>query len=235
MKPGKAKRLQHAANGVLGRRRFKWRKVKEDGELGERSRDALHMACWLLGFSDEQLDKIHRGKLTPHIEAVLLGEKPRSEAMKRRDAARRDDARRKRKKHKEAGTLGSIQVVLRPGEPHYNGSSEVLAYIEGFLLDRGLPLGSGKRTPAHNAAIGGSSTSDHLTTKTSTDARDFPTFSGEDDARALAAHLGNASWSANSYATFDIRVDGHTFRIQILWGSHIGHGDHVHVGVSFIA
>jgi hypothetical protein len=136
------------------------------------------------------------------------------------------------------GTLASVRIKSTAGgAPHWGGASDLMGQlIAPFMAEKfGLAKGSGKRTPAHNAAIGGSESSDHLTTKLFTFARDFPTFSGEAAARALAAALGNTSWQPNSFATFDVVVDGHTFRIQILWGSGIDHGDHVHVGVSLVA
>jgi peptidase M15-like protein len=105
-------------------------------------------------------------------------------------------------------------------------------FVEPFMLTRGLSAGSGKRTPAENARVGGSSTSDHLTTKRTTAARDFPTYSGEDAARALAKAMGIRAWQPNSYTTYPVTAGGHSFRVQILWGSAIKHGDHVHVGVS---
>ena len=122
------------------------------------------------------------------------------------------------------------------GRPHWGGAADLMGqFIAPFMNDRGLPTGSGKRTPEHNAAIGGSPTSDHLTTTTTTFARDFPTFSGEDDARALAEALGISGWQANSFDAFNVVVDGITFRVQILWGAAIAHGDHVHVGVSLVS
>ncbi len=125
------------------------------------------------------------------------------------------------------------KINTNPGEPHWGGSGDLMAQvIEPFMVKRGLPIGSGKRTPAYNAQIGGSPTSDHLTTKTTTMARDFPTFSGADDAHALAAFLGFGGWSQNTYTAFNYTWQGVAFRVQILWGSAIGHGDHVHVGVS---
>lgn len=140
-------------------------------------------------------------------------------------------------RHAQKGKLSGVRIrSTAPGNPHWGGAADVVGqFITPFMAKRGLPKGSGKRTPAHNAAIGGSSSSDHLTTHTTTFARDYPTFTGEDDARALAAALGNRSWQSNSYDTFDVRIGGHTWRIQILWGSAIGHGDHVHVGVSLVA
>ena len=135
------------------------------------------------------------------------------------------------------GTPSSVQIRSTvAGAPHWGGAADLMGqFIAPFMAEKfGLAKGSGKRTPAYNASIGGSPVSDHLTTHTTTFARDFPTFSGDAAARALAAALGNKNWRANSYDTFDITVDGITFRVQILWGAAIGHGDHVHVGVSLL-
>lgn len=135
------------------------------------------------------------------------------------------------------GTLASVRIKSTAGgASHWGGGADLMGqFIAPFMAEKfGLAKGSGKRTPAHNAAIGGSPTSDHLTTHLLTFARDFPTFDGEAAARALAAALGNHNWQPNSFDTFDVVVDGHTFRIQILWGAGIDHGDHVHVGVSLV-
>ncbi len=134
-------------------------------------------------------------------------------------------------------TLSSVRIKsTSPGPPHWGGAADLMGqFIAPFMAEKfGLAKGSGKRTPQHNREIGGSPTSDHLTTHRTTFARDFPTFSGEAAARALAAALGNAAWQANSYDSFNVTVDDITFRVQILWGSAIGHGDHVHVGVSLV-
>jgi hypothetical protein len=129
--------------------------------------------------------------------------------------------------------LEDVRITTTPGEPHWGGAGDVLTqFIEPFMVERGLPIGSGKRTPERNAAIGGSRRSDHLTTNSTTAARDFPTFSGEDDARALAKALGCTTWQPNSYEPFIFSAGGHRWRAQVLWGAGIGHGDHVHVGIS---
>jgi hypothetical protein len=67
-------------------------------------------------------------------------------------------------------------------------------------------------------------------------ARDFPTLSGEDDARALAHKMGFESWVPNSHegGTFQIKLGGQSFQVQILWGALIDHDDHVHVGMHAI-
>jgi hypothetical protein len=234
----RAPELQKGVDRILGRRKFDWRKVEIDGVAGLETFRAAHFALWLIGASEDQLRRVRREhRITDHAFKLLTGEIERSVAMKRRDEQRRPEVRRLRAEHKKRGTLAGVQIrSTAPGETHWGGSRDVMEqFVEPFMLHRGLPLGSHKRTPAYNAAIGGSPVSDHLTTHTTTDARDFPTFSGEDDARALAAAIGWKSWSPNSYATFEFTVDGHRFRIQILWGSGIGHGDHVHVGISILS
>lgn len=137
----------------------------------------------------------------------------------------------------QGGTLASVRIrSTAGGRPHWGGGADLMGqFIAPFMAERfGLAKGSGKRTPAHNAAIGGSPTSDHLTTMLLTFARDFPTFSGEAAARALAAALGEPDWQPNSFDSFIVVVDGWQFEVQILWGAGIDHGDHVHVGVQLI-
>lgn len=136
------------------------------------------------------------------------------------------------------GTFKGVQLKSTAlGAPHWGGGADIMGqFVAPFMAKHyGLPKGSGKRTPQHNAEIGGSPTSDHLTTRTNTFARDFPTFSGEPAARALAQEIGWTSWSANSYDTFDLRLGDHVFRFQILWGAGIDHGDHVHVGIELVS
>lgn len=133
--------------------------------------------------------------------------------------------------------LSEVKIrVTTAGRPHWGSTADLMGqFVAPFLLQHfGLRKGSGKRTPRHNAEIGGSPTSDHLTTKLTTFARDFPTFDGEAAARALALAFGIEGWQANSFETHTVVVDGVTFTVQILWGSAIGHGDHIHVGISLV-
>lgn len=134
------------------------------------------------------------------------------------------------------GTLAGVQIrSTAGGRPHWGGAADLMGqFVTPFMNKRGLPTGSKKRTPRRNAKIGGSPTSDHLTTMLLTFAVDFPTFSGEDDARALALAFGISGWKPNSFTSHRVVVDGYVFEIQILWGSGIDHGDHVHVGLEFI-
>lgn len=128
--------------------------------------------------------------------------------------------------------LARVKVNPKPGSPSWGGAGDVLhQYVVPFMKRQGLSAGSEKRSPAQNSAVGGSSSSDHLTTNTLSDAIDFPTTNGEGAARALAASMGSKSWAANSYGTFQVKVGRYTFQVQILWGAGIDHADHVHVGV----
>jgi hypothetical protein len=131
-----------------------------------------------------------------------------------------------------ASSLKDVRVTLSPRDPHWGGSNDVMQqYVEPFMAARGLPIGSGKRTPAQNTAVHGSATSDHLTTHEQTAARDFPTSAGEDDGRALAASMGFGAWQPNSFTKFTFSAGGHNWQAQILWGAAIDHDDHVHVGI----
>jgi hypothetical protein len=131
------------------------------------------------------------------------------------------------------GGLEAVRVTPNPGDPNWGGSGDVMQqHVERFMVERGVPLGSGKRTPAENRECGGSPTSDHLTTKTTTAARDFPTRTGEGHARALAASMGCDDWQPNSFASFTFSAGGRSWSAQILWGAAIDHDDHVHVGIS---
>lgn len=81
-----------------------------------------------------------------------------------------------------------------------------------------------KRTPAENASVGGSSTSDHLTTDTASYAADLPA----DDAlaRRIASRLGMASHTG----TQEITKNG--YRYQLIWQDE-GHYDHIHLGAEW--
>jgi hypothetical protein len=202
-----------------------------DDQFGDETAQGCAKAAFLLGVMRRRIDDVEKRKVVDRrVQHVLRRPEIRTAAQKQRARRRREELRAKLDAEP---TLDSCIVTATAGPQHWGGSNDPMThFVEPFMLKRGLPLGSGKRTPAHNAAIGGSATSDHLTTKTTTAARDFPTFAGEDDARALAQAMGIDAWRPNDHTLFAITAGGQAFRVQILWGAAIDHGDHVHVGVS---
>jgi hypothetical protein len=206
-------------------------KLLEDGKLGEQTLQATIMGAHIRGLVRSRLNQIEKQHLIiQRVQLKLRRPEGRTDAEKKRAKERRDDLR---KKLDSRPSLKEVAVTLTAGNPHFGGSNDVMTeFVEPFMVKRGLPLGSGKRTPAQNLAAGGSSTSDHLTTMTRAAARDFPTFAGEDDARALAKAMGVGPWEPNKFTKFQFSAGGNAFRVQILWGAEIDHDDHVHVGIS---
>jgi hypothetical protein len=205
--------------------------LDEDEKFGEETLKATVKVAHVMGINRERLNEIEKKHLVvERVQRLLHDPGNRSDAQKRRAEERRKALRKALDRRL---SLKNVDVTLSAGAPHWGGAGDVMTeFIEPFLLKRKLPIGSGKRTPAENHAVGGSESSDHLTTKTKTAARDFPTFTGEDDARALAKALGIDGWQPNSFTSFTFSAGGHSWRAQILWGAQIDHGDHVHVGVS---
>ena len=224
--------LQQALNKVARRLpRITQFELVEDGKLGEKTFEATVKVARIMGLVRPRLIQIEKKHvIVQPVQKLLRRPSRRSDAQKRRGEERR---RRLRKRLDKRPSLQGVRVRTSAGKPHWGGSGDVMEeFVEPFLVKRGLPLGSGKRTPAENVAAGGSATSDHLTTQRRTAARDFPTFRGEDPARALAHSMGFASWRPNSKESFNFSVGGHGFRGQIVWGAEIDHGDHVHVGIA---
>jgi hypothetical protein len=124
-------------------------------------------------------------------------------------------------------TLAGIQLDRNDG--HSGIATFFYDFVDDFMERRGLHPGSRVRSASHNAAVGGSPSSDHLDAPNRF-ATDYPTYRGLDDAQALARALGITNWQPNSYASHIIEVDGVRLVLQILWGAAIDHADHVHVG-----
>jgi hypothetical protein len=116
------------------------------------------------------------------------------------------------------------------GHPWAGTQSLFSQVIDPFMADRGLAPGSRKRS-TQTTATGG--TSDHWTGSTEAYATDYPTNSGDDDAKALSKAL-HVPYKINTYNSGYIVVHGRRFRVQILWGAAIDHGDHVHVGIRYV-
>lgn len=120
--------------------------------------------------------------------------------------------------------LGEVKLTRAWG-----GSRSIFEqFVTPFMRRHGLAPGSEKRP---YDTVAGAGMSDHYTGSGNAYAVDYPTGSGMDEAQALARRMGNPDWRPNSYDSFETTVDGHRFRVQILWGSEIDHGDHVHVGI----
>lgn len=95
--------LQKGIDRIVSNRDFKWRKVPIDGDAGHATFKSAHLALWLIGASDEQLQKVRKGRvITNRSYELLIGEVERSVAMKRRDKQRRDDAAKLRRQHHES-------------------------------------------------------------------------------------------------------------------------------------
>lgn len=82
-----------------------------------------------------------------------------------------------------------------------------------------------KRTPAENAAVGGSPTSDHLTTNTNSFGADLP--ADDNLAKQIADKLGLPSHTGLQ------TIDKDGVRYQLIWQAE-GHYDHVHLGAEIL-
>jgi hypothetical protein len=85
---------------------------------------------------------------------------------------------------------------------------------------------SGERTPENNAAVGGSATSDHLTTNRWASAADMKYGVG----RQVARRLGLRNWKPGTYDRHIITVDGRRYSVQLLEDVE-GHYTHTHLGI----
>lgn len=116
----------------------------------------------------------------------------------------------------------------------YAGTEAIVKkLVDPIAAKAGIKASNYKRTPADNAAVGGSATSDHLTTNRRSYAADYPTTSGEQLAHRLARAVGIKDFSTGNFTHYDVKIGGRQFRVQILWNVE-GHHDHVHFGLEAI-
>jgi hypothetical protein len=127
-----------------------------------------------------------------------------------------------------AGGLRSVRIgSAEPGSPAWGGTKAIFEqFVHPFMQRQGTTRGSEKRS--YNT---GSGISDHFVGSTNAYATDYGTSEGAGPATALAEAMGQRGWSPGTYDRFDIRVDGTTFSVQILWAVP-DHYDHVHVGIN---
>lgn len=124
----------------------------------------------------------------------------------------------------DGSSLNNVQLGT-----DWGGSKSIFdQFVTPHMQDQGLATGSEKR---NYDTVRGAGMSDHYVRSTQSYAVDYPTFNGEAAARSLATAMGNPNWQPNSYDSFTTTVGGQEYRVQVLWGSGIDHGDHVHVGI----
>jgi hypothetical protein len=143
-----------------------------------------------------------------------------------KDVAPKTETDWKVKPGKEAPPRKGSSKGERGGKFHggggWGGSKNVVLHAT-----KGLSVSNYKRTPGRNAAVGGSPTSDHLTTNRTSFAADVPFGSG----RKLAKRLGIKNWQPGSYTRHTITAaGGKKYSVQILEKVE-GHYDHAHIGV----
>jgi hypothetical protein len=110
-----------------------------------------------MGLIRRALTRIEKEHLIAEgAQRMLRDPNTRSDAQRRRAKQRQDDLRRKLQRRP---SLSRVHVTPTAGNPHWGGSNDVMTeFVEPFMVKRGLPIGSGKRTPAENKAVGGSKT-----------------------------------------------------------------------------
>jgi hypothetical protein len=220
--PAKAKKIQHALDEALedgqGLRRLPPALSKDIGYLVEARERALRADDNHNAHQRHTIERLIRSMNGGHSKVAKEHVRDRL-----RDLFRADSPHHKRKPHGGHG-IGGVDVGKAWG-----GSKSVFdQFITPFMHRRGLEAGSQKRP---NDTVPGPGMSDHYTGSRSAYAIDYPTFAGADDAAALARAMGIKGWHPNSYDSYVVRIDGHSFRVQILWGAAIDHADHVHVGI----
>jgi hypothetical protein len=138
----------------------------------------------------------------------------------------------------ERGGMDPMAAAPAGGAPASRGSvrggtakslaDQIQSFAEGEL---GLTGGSRERTPSQNAAVGGSSTSDHLTGG-GREAVDIPTTAangGWEQYQKVARQIGLKP-DKGGFTQGTIKRGGKRFRVQVIFGDAHGHGDHIHVG-----
>lgn len=155
--------LQTGIDRILGKRNFDWRKVPIDGVAGQATFSSAFMALWLLGASDAQLKKVHKGKtLTSHAFKLLTGDVERSAAMKKRDHERRGQAAKLRKAHKTSnevtgkcwGTWRGFTVAAWMVGEAKGPDGKVVNWLQKSVEHGwGGGLYSGGRTPEHSEEL----------------------------------------------------------------------------------
>ena len=137
---------------------------------------------------------------------------------------------RKRIKAKLRRRKQNKSIDISAGSPHWGGSDDVIRkFGDPVAADFGAPVTSRKRAANDPLTIANPS-SDHSVLAITASAADYGTFSGSGLAYAIARAFGIAGYSTGNYNGYNVTIDGHVYRVQILWAVS-GHFNHVHLGV----
>lgn len=139
-----------------------------------------------------------------------------------------DRTRRPSRGDSSTKALSRVRIKsFAPGEPYWGGTRPIFNQLITPWLERrfGLYAGSKKRTSTL-----GNPGSDHYIANTTAYAIDYPTTDGAKAANAVGRLLGRSGPSVGTFSTFNIKVQGQTFRVQILWAVE-NHYNHVHIGI----
>lgn len=137
------------------------------------------------------------------------------------------DARGKVRRTGGAGGGGRVNAGQGWG-----GSQGVANTAKRLAARMGVPVTSQKRSLADTVRVGSSTTSDHYVGNRTAFAVDFGVSGrrGEALARSIARAYGIPMSNLGTFNGSNIRVDGRTYRVQLLWRVP-GHFQHVHVGI----
>lgn len=137
---------------------------------------------------------------------------------------RYDEVRGQAKPIVQAFTRGKAPKAVKQKPGAYAGSQR--AVLE--LLPKGVRAEgrNDKRTPAENAAVGGATASDHLTTNKASYAADIPP-----DPATYAGLRKKLGLPPAQTGMDSVTKDG--YRYQLIFGAQYGHGDHIHLGAQW--
>lgn len=131
------------------------------------------------------------------------------------------------------GDPSGVQIEsTAPGPPSWGGAAYVFRqFIHPFMEERGLQPGAQKED-------GHSEDGDHEldgtgTISYATDYGCADVASSTETAKAICRALGSDGSTIGTFGTFNVNIDGHVFRVQVLW--HVeDHYDHIHVGLRLV-
>jgi hypothetical protein len=155
-------RLQRAVNGIVGMRRFPWRKIDVDEIFGDETQKGARFAGWLMGFSRPgTLAQIRDGTITARAVSILARERPPTEAMKRRIEIRRPKAKELRILHRPRPIqpMHGVAIFHQPHAPaEEDRKIQVASWMVRFLKksrERGWDghVISGFRSPQESTAV----------------------------------------------------------------------------------